>query len=476
MGGCVDKSVVNRDGVQVRKVVVDEGSTVSVDFTIESGHESPVVVRVRDAVPHGVNVSDLGFTARDGEYCWQLEPSGDLVLERVLTPGESVFATYTLDEIEADSSRAATIPSVEAIRPIDGEDAGVGDEIRPLWGDGGTRLAASDVSPYDGSWSPDVERIEDSPTVTRRDSPNPPDVLVAIPAYNEEASIAHVVERVSERADRVLVINDGSTDDTGAQACEAGASVVRHSRNRGYGAALKTAFVEAKECNASQLIIIDGDGQHDPADIALLVDRQRTTDAEIVIGNRYAGSRSAVPRYRRFGLWMVNTMTNLSMGALRPSSWIGDTQSGFRAYNRQAIETLAEDEYIGERMSASTDILYHARRHGYDIEEVGIVISYDVENGSTHNPLAHGLGLVSNILRVIEWTHPLSALGLPGLISTLVGVGFAYWALANFTQSGIFPLGLAITATFFVLVGIFACFTAIVLHSLKTHLSNPSAA
>lgn len=299
------------------------------------------------------------------------------------------------------------------------------------------------------------------------------EVMVAIPAYNEGAAIAEVVRQASEYADRVVVVDDGSDDDTADSAATAGAVVIEHGRNRGYGAALKTAFEAAREYDARHLVILDGDGQHDPADVPQLVDTQETTGAPLVIGSRFVdGATSNAPLYRQLGLKTVNTLTNLSMGVVRADSRVSDTQSGFRAYNREAIATLAEDLSIGDWMDASTDILYHAHHYGYEIEEVPITVEYEVENASSQAPFSHGMVLVRNILKTVERERPLTVLAMPGFSLTVVGMGFGYWALTNYIQSGTFSVGLALTASVLALVGIFACFTAIVLHALSTYFQN----
>lgn len=298
-------------------------------------------------------------------------------------------------------------------------------------------------------------------------------VLVAIPAYNEAATISEIVAGTSEHADHVLVVDDGSDDDTATQATASGAMVVEHERNQGYGAALKTAFGVAHRYRARHLVVLDGDGQHDPADIPRLVAAQRRTGAHVVIGSRFTdGAPSNAPLYRRIGLRTINALTNLSLGVVRAGSRVSDTQSGFRAYDREAIETLAADRTIGDWMDASTDILYHAHHHNYVIEEVPITVAYDVANASTQPPLSHGVVLVRNILKTIERERPLTALAVPGFGLTFGGMGFGYWALSNYLRSGTFPVGLALTAAFLMLVGIFACFTAIVLHALSTYFAN----
>lgn len=297
--------------------------------------------------------------------------------------------------------------------------------------------------------------------------------LVAIPAYNEAATIGAVVSGVVEHEEHVLVIDDGSTDGTVAKARAAGATVLERERNGGYGAALKTAFREAHKRRAEQLVILDGDGQHDPADIPCLLAALREDGADVAIGSRFAaGSETEIPPYRRVGLAVINLLSNLSLGVVRSDSWIDDTQSGFRAYDRHAIESLLADDEVGDRMSASTDILYHAHHNDYAIEEVGTTIDYDVENGSQHNPVSHGIHLVMNIVKTVERDRPITFLGIPGFLLSCVGFGFGYWTVVNFINSGSFSGGLAITSMFFVLIGVFACFSAVMLHALSTQLPD----
>lgn len=298
-------------------------------------------------------------------------------------------------------------------------------------------------------------------------------VLAAIPAYNEEAAIADVVTETKQYVDFVVVIDDGSSDKTVPLAKKVGATVIEHDQNGGYGAALKTAFEEAHERQADHLVILDGDGQHDPSDIPEAIEVQKEESADIIIGSRFEpDSETELPLYRRFGVSVVNILTNLSMGVVRSESRVGDTQSGFRTYSYEAIETLSNDETIGSGMNASTDILYHAHKQDYDIEEIGTTVDYEVEDASTHNPVAHGFSLVRNILRTVERERPIIALGIPGFFSAFIGLGFGYWTFSNYISTGTFPLGLAITSAFFGLAGIFAGFTSIILHSLNSYLDE----
>lgn len=296
--------------------------------------------------------------------------------------------------------------------------------------------------------------------------------LVAIPAYNEAETIELVVKKAKVHADEVVVIDDGSSDSTAKRAKKADATVIKHEYNRGYGAALSTAFETAEEWDAECLVIIDGDNQHDTNDIAVLSELIYDGDANVAIGSRFVdGASGEIPLYRKFGLSIINLMTNLSMGTYHPQSWIRDTQSGFRAYDRKAIETLSDAE-IGNGMDASLDILYQLHDENIVIKEESTNIDYEVENGHSKNPVAHGIQLISTILQTIERKHPILLLGVPGFILTLSGLVLGYLTVANYMTTASFPLGFALSASFFILLGVFSAFTSIMLHSLNAHLEN----
>lgn len=293
-------------------------------------------------------------------------------------------------------------------------------------------------------------------------------VVIGIPAYNEANSIASVVETAVEHGDAVFVVDDGSRDETASEAREAGATVIEHDYNRGYGTALKTLFRAAERRDADQLVILDADNQHDSADIPRLVSKQLETDADIVIGSRFVdGSTTTVPVYRRLGLSVVNTLTNLSIGKLRPGTRITDTQSGFRVYNRRAIAGLASDETIGTQMSASTDILYHAHKRGYEVAEIGISVRYDVENASSYDPITHGYGLVTNIAKTLQTSHPLISFGVPGVLGLLLSVSVAYWLVSDFLTTGSVSYVLMTTSALLLFSSVLASLAAVILYTLK---------
>lgn len=295
------------------------------------------------------------------------------------------------------------------------------------------------------------------------------EVVVAIPAYNAGDTIGDVVREARGFADTVLVVDDGSRDDTAEQARLAGASVVVHRRNRGYGGALKTAFQEAHRRGASVVVTLDADGQHAPGDVPKLVGALDATDAGMVVGSRYVeGSDTRLPLTRAVGLGVVNTLTNLSMGKLDPRGWTRDTQSGFRAYTADAVASLASATDIGDGMWASTDIMYHLSREGYAFGEVGTTIRYDVANSSTEGALGHGVGLVRNIVGFVQHTHPMVLLGIPGAAAVLASTGLGIWAL-QLAATGEPSLGVSVATVLAMVLGFVLLVLAAILHVLNTH-------
>jgi hypothetical protein len=321
--------------------------------------------------------------------------------------------------------------------------------------------------------APSPDTASDVEPAQSRERDAGPVVVAAIPAYNEADSIGDVISGTRPHVDEVIVVDDGSDDDTAAVARAVGATVVEHETNRGYGSAIKTAFREARRHDTDWLVTIDADGQHDPAAIPRLVETGDSDGADAVIGSRYVDDGgSNAPLYRRVGLRVVNVATNLSLGTLDSDRWISDTQSGLRAYARGAIATLAEDDSIGERMNASIDILYHLRRHGYRLSEVGIRVDYDVDGASSRNPVVHGLTLLNTAVRTVEQERPLTVLGVPGFLGALLGVGVGYRGLEVYVATGTFPVGLALVATFLALCGVLTCFIGLILHALNVQFAG----
>ncbi len=281
-------------------------------------------------------------------------------------------------------------------------------------------------------------------------------IIAAIPAYNEERSIAKVILRTRQKVDRVILVDDGSNDATGEIGEALGATVLKHRKNLGYGAAMKTAFEAVKKLNATAMVMLDADGQHDPGEIPLLL-KKIEEGFDVVIGTRLTGE-TKIPRYRRYGISILN------FAMRRASVDVTDSQSGYRAYSRKAIGQLHLSE---DGMSAGVQVLLQARTQGLNICEVPIKCDYGVDKPSGQSPVSHGAGVLMSIVRHLELTRPLFFFGLIGVCFLGAGMIIAAWVLRIFATSGHLPFGPTLLMILLIILAIFTLYTAIILHSLS---------
>jgi glycosyltransferase involved in cell wall biosynthesis len=288
-------------------------------------------------------------------------------------------------------------------------------------------------------------------------------LVVGIPAFNEEHSIARVIMQAQKFADEVIVCDDGSTDMTAEIALRLGAHVISHECNLGYGAALRTLFENAKQSAADVFITLDGDGQHDPSEISAIVKPIVSGEADIVIGSRFVDvpGHNEMPFHRRVGARLITRLVNGSA-----KNGVRDAQSGFRAYGRDALQRLS---VIEAGMGASVEILLSASQQGLKIREVPISCQY--KNGevatSTKNPVTHGFGVVMSFVRLIVDERPLIFLGIPGLLSLLAGVGFGLWMLEIYAETRAIVTNIALASVAFVLISFFLLSTATTLYAIS---------
>ena len=288
-------------------------------------------------------------------------------------------------------------------------------------------------------------------------------VVAAIPAYDEEKTIARVVLQAQRYVDRVVVCDDGSTDLTAEIAERLGADVVRHERKLGYGAAIQSLFRRARELNADIMVTLDGDGQHDPNEIPVLVEPVLEGKADIVIGSRFLGDVEKVnniPSYRRLGIKIITRLTGAAA-----NHRFSDAQCGFRVYGRKALEGLSLFE---NGMGVSVEVLMEAKKRGLIVAEVPTGCNYHgLEGTSTHGPLRHGISVVMSIVRLVVEEKPLLFLGVPGAVSLLVGMLFGVWMLQIYAIERQITTNIALASVAFLLIGLFAVFTAITLYAIS---------
>ena len=222
--------------------------------------------------------------------------------------------------------------------------------------------------------------------------------------YNEEETIGSVVTRALRYVDEVICIDDGSSDASARIAEACGATVIRHRVNRGYGGALKTLFLRASQLDADALVLLDSDGQHETADIPKLLKPILDGEADFAIGSRFVdgGGGTDMPAYRRLGIKVITAASNLSSDL-----GIKDTQSGFRAFSRTALERLRFDS---EGMELSLEMLEDAHEKQLRVLEVPTVIRYDVPKGSNFTAVSHGFTVMTWAVLSLSQKKPLLVL------------------------------------------------------------------
>ncbi len=286
-------------------------------------------------------------------------------------------------------------------------------------------------------------------------------IIVGMPAYNEEKYIGSVVLKARQFADEVVVVDDGSSDRTAQVARLAGATVVQHEKNSGYGATVQTVLAEAKKRNPDVLVLLDADGQHNPEEISSLVEAV-SDGADVVVGSRKIKSED-IPAYRKFGQKIIAYFTRVLS-----RSTLSDTESGFRAFSRQAIQVLEPKE---RGMAISAETISEATARGLKIAEVPISAIY-TRDGSTLNPVKHGLGVLNRVMVMISERRPLLFFGTAGAILIMLGIAAGIIVLrALFTVKEL-AVGTALISMLLITVGMLCIFAGVILNVLVKRIRD----
>lgn len=289
-------------------------------------------------------------------------------------------------------------------------------------------------------------------TVTRR-------TLVAIPCYNEGLTIGSLVLKARQHSTEVLVVDDGSSDDTAPIARLSGATVLVHERQQGKGAGVLDAMRYARENGFDAIVLIDGDGQHNPDEIPAVVAPVLEGRADLVIGSRFLGTRADVPLYRRFGQIVLNIFTNASADFSST-----DSQSGFRALSKRALEDAAC--FVTDGYNVESDMIAYLSARDLAIVEVPISVRYEVPHKHKKNPFLHGLGVLANIIALIGARRPLLSFGIPGLVLAALGLLLGTFAVAQFSATSQVPVLASIIGGLLTAAGLLLIGAALVLKSL----------
>ena len=282
-------------------------------------------------------------------------------------------------------------------------------------------------------------------------------ITVGIPAYNEEKNIAKIIVKLKKMVDQILVCDDGSTDSTCAIAESLGVTVIKHPKNLGYGSAIRSIFLKAREINSEVLVTIDADGQHKIEDIKEVIKPIVDGQADISIGSRFLDKHDNAPKYRKLGINIITKVTNSSL-----SEKITDAQSGFRAYNNKVLQSLTPSD---SGMGISTEILIKSSKLGFKIAEVPTEIQYEGDT-STQNPVSHGTEVLMSTLKYISIERPLRFYGIPSFIFFVIGLTFTFSSIQYYAEVGRLNPNVTLVAVGTLLIGVILAVTAILLYSL----------
>jgi glycosyltransferase involved in cell wall biosynthesis len=317
-------------------------------------------------------------------------------------------------------------------------------------------------------------------------------ISAVIPAFNEDRFIGSVVLKVRNYVHEVIVVDDGSQDTTAVIAGSAGATVLTHGGNLGKGAALNTGLAHARELESDAVVLMDADGQHDPAEIPAVAKwilgcdhcqdpcswgnefaRAPAPDtppppmdmplkADIVIGSRYLVDLSAVPRHRIWGHRVFNHITRLISGVRST-----DSQSGFRAVSPKALQVLT---FSSSGFSVESEMQFLAAEHDLVIAEAPITIAY--QEKPKRSVIQHGLLVIDGILRLTGQYRPLLFFGLPGAIILLLGLAWGWYVVDIYRRLQQLAVGYAMISVLLTLIGMIALSTGVILHSIRGLLSS----
>jgi len=282
-------------------------------------------------------------------------------------------------------------------------------------------------------------------------------IIIGIPAFNEEKNIGAIVAKLKKKYDQVIVCDDGSSDMTQIIASSLGAIVVKHPKNLGYGATIKTIFNEAKKIDGDILVTFDADGQHQISEIDSVLKPLSENKADIVIGSRFLGSTKDLPKYRKIGIKAITSLTNTVTG-----SNLSDTQSGFRAYSKKVLNEIFPTE---SGMGISTEILIKSLKKQMTILEVPITISYD-NNSHSQAPISHGASVIMSTIKHVAIERPLLYYGVTGLCFLIVGLIFGAWTIQIYSEQKQVITNIALVGIGGVILGTILLITGTILYSI----------
>jgi len=217
-----------------------------------------------------------------------------------------------------------------------------------------------------------------------------PRIFIVIPAFNEARRLGTVLDSLAPCGHRIVVVDDGSADRTADVARRHGCYVLRHTSNRGQGAALQTGITFALREGADVVVTFDADGQHHPSDLPALLAPILSRRADVTLGNRFLSTQSNVPPLRRVVLQGARWFTRAASGVR-----VGDCHNGYRAFSRRAAETVALKQ---DRMAHASELYDQIRAARLTFEEVPVTIRYTADTLAKGQKLSNSFSVLFQYL------------------------------------------------------------------------------
>lgn len=286
-------------------------------------------------------------------------------------------------------------------------------------------------------------------------------LAILVPAYNEEKTVGSLVLS-AKKYGAVIVADDGSGDRTAEVAKAAGAKVITHQKNMGYGAALKSLAQAGLATNANVFVFIDADYQHDPEEIPKVAAPVLEGKADVCVGSRFLGKMVNQPAYRKEGVRLLNGISKIQAGGKEEI----DFQCGFRAFSRQALAgaKISEDGYGG-----GAGVLALAISNGAKVAQVPVTIRY---YGTRGLGFAQGAGLLGGLVEKMAKRKPLVFFGGAGALLLLASGAFGIFVARTFYASGVLPFGSAFLTVFSGVAGLILILIGINLYTLEAVLEK----
>ncbi|MCY0878500.1 MAG: glycosyltransferase family 2 protein [Firmicutes bacterium] len=283
-------------------------------------------------------------------------------------------------------------------------------------------------------------------------------VVAVIPAFNEERFIGSVVLAAKKYCNLVIVVDDGSSDRTADLAEAAGALVIRRPAQGGKGAALNTGFEAALRYRPRATVMLDGDAQHDPAEIVDVARPILEGWADVVVGSRFlAARRDTIPWWRQIGQIALTILTNQASGVR-----LSDSQTGYRAFSLEALRRL---RFHSQGLSVESEMQFLLKGTNLRLAEVPIHVRY--LDGNKRNPVVHGLSVVDTILGLMARRRPLLFFAVPGLLLAVGGLLLGYQAFHVVRATHQIPLVSTVLGMLALVIGLLLGVTGTILNTLE---------